>query len=255
MYSFRRIAKAFGWLLAGTAAQRRRVLQECARASAAFFGDFPISEDNKLWREDLDFLKQYRKLSPNNPYSQDRKFVLREFVRFTRNVPGVIAECGCFEGASAYFMATEVRDIPIYLFDSFEGLSAPGKFDVPSIDSALSWNTGDMKASEKKLRENLKGFPNISIKKGWIPERFNEVAEQTFRFVHIDVDLYQPTLDSLDFFYPRLQKGGVILMDDFGFTTCPGAHKAATDFMKNKPEAIIHLPTGQGIIIKITPAI
>lgn len=255
MYSIRRIIKAMAWLCAGTTAQRKRVLQECARVSASVFGDFWISEDNKLWRQDHNFLAQYNDLSPANPYSQDRKFVLREFVRFTQHIPGAMAECGCFEGASAWFMANELPNVPVYLFDSFEGLSPPGENDAPATDHSFSWQTGDLTASEKKLRNNLENNSNINILKGWIPERFNEVAEQRFRFVHIDVDLFQPTLDSLEFFYPRLHGGGIIVLDDYGFTTCPGAYKASTDFMSDKPEMIIHLPTGQGLIIKTSPHI
>ena len=45
-------------------------------------------------------------------------------------------------------------------------------------------------------------------------------------------------------------KGGVIVMDDYGSTTCPGAYKAAEEFMHSKEEYILHLPTAQGIIIK-----
>ena len=164
-----------------------------------------------------------------------------------------MAECGCFEGASAWFMVNELPNTPVYLFDSFEGLPQPSENDTPLNGHSFAWKTGDLTASEKKLRKNLEDFSNITVMKGWIPERFNEVAEQLFRFVHIDVDLFQPTLDTLEFFYPRLHCGGVIVLDDYGFTTCPGAYKAATDFMSDKPENIIHLPTGQGLVIKTSP--
>ena len=52
----------------------------------------------------------------------------------------------------------------------------------------------------------LKDFNFIKTYKGWIPERFDEVKDRTFSFVHIDVELYQPTYDSLEFFFPRLKK-------------------------------------------------
>jgi hypothetical protein len=44
--------------------------------------------------------------------------------------------------------------------------------------------------------------------------------------------------------------GGIIVMDDYGFTNCPGAYRAAHEFMATRPESIIHLPTGQGVIIR-----
>jgi hypothetical protein len=66
----------------------------------------------------------------------------------------------------------------------------------------------------------------------------------------VDVDLYEATLGSLDFFYPRLVPGGMLVCDDYGFTTCPGATRAVDEFMSGRPEPIIHLPTGQGLVIK-----
>ena len=238
-----------GWLLFGSAWQRRRARQECARALAGLFGDFPISEDHKLWRTDREFLADYHRLSPRNPYSQDRKYTLRELARFTRRVPGVMAECGCYEGASAYFLARERPRTPLHLFDSFAGLSEAGEHDRRPDEAHFEWRSGVLSASEDTVRGVLREFPLVAIHKGWIPERFAEVAGERFSLVHIDVDLYQPTLDSLRFFYPRMSPGGVIVLDDYGFTSCPGATRAVEEFMTGKPEHVLHLPTGQGVII------
>jgi len=69
--------------------------------------------------------------------------------------------------------------------------------------------------------------------------------------VHVDVDLFEPTAARLEFFYPRLVSGGMIVCDDYGFTTCPGARKACDDFCAKTPQqTVIHLTTGQGIIMK-----
>lgn len=250
MYSFSRLLKAPFWAFSFNPYKRRRVRQECARIAASIFGDFPISDDYKLWRDDSKFLDVYKELSPNNPYSQDRKFLLRELTKYTNNLPGSIAECGCYEGASAYFIASVSPESVIHIFDSFEGLSKPEENDSKCTSKYQYWNKGDLSSSIKILRKTLSEFDNIVIHEGWIPERFNDVQDETFRLVHIDVDLYQPTIDSLVFFYPRLTKNGIIVMDDYGSTACPGAYKAAHDFMKDKKEHIIHIPTAQGIIIK-----
>lgn len=249
MYSLRRIVRAMSWFLYGTAAQRRRVRQECARMAAGIFGDFPLSEDHKLWRFDKEFLATYRRLSPKNPYSQDRKYLLREMVRFARRVPGALAECGCYEGASAYFMAKERPEVSVHLFDSFEGLSEPNELDRTGSGEIRMWLEGDLKTSEHKTRMNLREFSNVVIHRGWIPSVLQEAEDERFCFLHIDVDIYQPTLDSLRFFYPRMNPGGVIVLDDYGFVTCPGAFRAVAEFMIDKPECVIHSPTGQGIII------
>jgi hypothetical protein len=61
--------------------------------------------------------------------------------------------------------------------------------------------------------------------------------------------LYQPTLDSVVFFYPRMNRGGLMLFDDYGFATCPGARRAIDEFFTDKPEPIIDLPTGQAFVL------
>lgn len=250
MLTFSRLMQGIKFLFKKNPAKWRRVRHECAHIAASIFGDFSLSEDQKLWRTDEQFLKQYKRLSPHNTYSQDRKFTLREFTRFVKDIPGELAECGCYQGASAFFMASVDESTTIHLFDSFEGLSEPTKNDNVNSPEQNIWKKGSLSTTEKTIRNNLKQLNNIKIYKGWIPNRFNEVDNISFKLVHIDVDLYQPTIDSLEFFYPRLVPGGVIVMDDYGFLTCPGAYKAASYFIKKINERIIHLPTGQGIILK-----
>ncbi len=250
MTDLKRYLKGAAYLFSRDRYKRRRVLQELARVSASFFGDFPISEDHKIWREDRAFLADYSRLSPSNPYSADRKFTLREMVRYARGIPGEMAECGCFRGASAWFIANGAPGVPLHLFDSFAGLSQPSKKDRLPDDSMSFWSKGALSASEEEVRTTLGSLPNIRIHKGWIPESFSSVEHLQFSLVHIDVDLYQPTWDSLTFFYPRLSSNGVIVLDDYGFKTCPGAFKASEEFSNEVDDYIIHLPTGQGVIIK-----
>ena len=78
------------------------------------------------------------------------------------------------------------------------------------------------------------------------------MADKTFSFVHIDVDLYEPAKDSLEFFYPRMAEGGIILMDDYGLGTCPGVTSAGQEFFSDKPEKLVSLSAGAGYIIKGT---
>lgn len=247
-----RLYRAVKWLVAGTPAQRRRVRQELARNAAATFGDFPISEDHKLWRDDKAFLDDFNRMSPENPYSQDRKWTLREYVKLNNALSGDLAECGCYVGTSAFFIAQASTHGKLYLFDSFQGLSAPDATDRNVGESVMPWSEGggDLTASEATLQYNLARYDTVVVLPGWIPERFAEVADHQFRLVHIDVDLYQPTRDSLNFFYPRLVKGGVIVMDDYGFKTCPGATRAADELAVSEGIEILHLATGQGVIMK-----
>ena len=74
-----------------------------------------------------------------------------------------------------------------HVFDSFEGLSAPSDQD------GSYWTRGDLAAEEVTIRENLKEFDFVTYYRGWIPTRFKEVEDRRFVFVHLDLDLYQPT--------------------------------------------------------------
>ncbi len=209
----------------------------------AFIGEF----GKRCW-EDTSFLADYLRLVPGNRRSFERKYVVAQLVSAVAHVPGAMAECGVYNGATAFFMArsTAAAGAPrsLHLFDSFEGLSPPGARD------GTYWSAGQMAMSEEAARQSLAGFQGVTLHRGWIPERFQDVESERFAFLHIDVDLYQPTLDTLEFFYPRIVAGGVIVCDDYGFTSCPGATSAMDEFMRDKPESIIHLPTGQGLILR-----
>jgi O-methyltransferase len=164
----------------------------------------------------------------------------------TAHIPGNTAECGVFAGASSHLIccANEGTGKVHHVFDSFEGLSKPGESD------GEHWQGGDLAFPLQKVRANLGAFDKVELHKGWIPERFPDVADQRFSFVHIDVDLKQPTLQSVEFFYPRLNEGGILICDDYGFATCPGATTAVDGFLGDKTEKMIRLPGGAGFLIK-----
>jgi len=194
-----------------------------------------------------DYLQRFKEIEGMNT---DRRWMLGQLMRLTRNVQGDTAECGAFEGAGSYLICKSNSANPDrrrlqHVFDSFEGLSSPAVVD------GTHWKKGDLSRSAEAVRENLSEFStSVVLHKGWIPERFGDIADQRFAFVHIDVDLYQPTLDSVSFFYPRMSEGGVILCDDYGFTSCPGATQAIDEYLADKKEKMISLSCGGGFLIK-----
>lgn len=210
---------------------------------AYIFNDF-----GRLHFEDREFKNKYLFFDSENLRSYDRKYTIWQFMKYVKHIPGDTAECGVYKGATSWFICDRIKDTTKthFVFDSFKGLSNPEEKD------GGFWSKGNLSATEEIFRINLNDFQNIiKIYKGWIPERFHEISEKNFSFVHIDVDLYQPTYDSIKFFYPRLSKGGIIICDDYGFgQSCPGAKLAIDEYMKKKPEEIILLPTAQALIIK-----
>jgi len=122
----------------------------------------------------------------------------------------------------------------LHLFDSFEGLSEFAEEDNAGL-TRQKHTTENMRRHfvypETSLRHNMEGFDFVRVYRGWIPERFAEVDDREFALVHIDVDLYQPTLDSLRFFYPRLAPRGWIIVDDYNAQNFPGANIAVDRFI------------------------
>jgi hypothetical protein len=179
-------------------------------------------------------------------FNTHRHWTLWQLLELAGATQGETAECGVYQGLSSYLICARTGDRPHHLFDSFEGLSEPGKHDDAKV-----WVAGDLSADEDFVREKLEPFlSKLQFHKGWIPDRFSDVEDRFFAFVHIDVDLYQPTLDSMEFFYPRLSKGGVLICDDYACSTCPGATRAIDQFLADKPEKMISLDAGGGFIIK-----
>ncbi len=201
-----------------------------------------------LWLQDEDFNAYLKSFGEADGMNSHRRWMILQLARLVVSVPGDTVECGVYAGCSSYLICKATQNKTSrthFLFDSFEGLSRPSPVD------GSYWRKGDLHCSVEIVRSNLNGS-NLSFHPGWIPERFGDVRDKHFAFVHIDVDLYRPTLDSIEFFYPRTTAGGIVVCDDYGFTTCPGATKAIDDFLSDKPESMIVLPCGGGFLIKGT---
>lgn len=172
-----------------------------------------------------------------------------------------VAECGCWKGHSTYIIATILKEHQFkkkfHVFDSFEGLSALQKEDKNDRRNLSPKEVSELRQSFitplEKVKENLKEFSFIRYYPGWIPDKFSEVKASTFSFIHITVDLFQPTMDSIKFFYPLLIKGGVMVISDYGLTQFPGVSRAVNGFLQEMDQPcsfFYEIPTGGAFLIK-----
>lgn len=223
-----------------------------ALARRAFLDIWPHTRLPDIGRRvDLNerFAADFRRVSPDADYSYERKYNLDQLFRLVAHLPGDVAECGTYKGASAYFLGRHILHghlaKRLYLFDSFQGLSAPADAD------GQWWRQGDLACSLEDLRQTLALLPDIGfieVLPGWIPERFPEVADRQFCFVHIDLDLAQPTADALEFFYPRMVPGGLLLFDDYGHASCPGVTAVVDGYFAGRPEPVVNLASGGAFV-------
>ena len=173
---------------------------------------------------------------------------------------GAVGEVGCWKGQSAHiiadtlatFYAYSPRDTPrFYIFDSFEGLSLYRGEDGPQSINDMERRRKFFTADESKVASNLSDFSFVSIHKGWVPEKFPVTAGDKFMFLHVDVDLYHPTLETIGWFYPLMLEGGAMVFDDYGLKQFPGATRAVDECLDFfKPSFFYPAPTGGAFLIK-----
>lgn len=160
----------------------------------------------------------------------------------TAKIKGALAEVGVYKGGSARLICKAKGNKPLYLFDTFSGIPSVGE-----IDQGIS--KGQFAASLEQVKKSLSDCEQTYFYKGWFPASADgRVRNTTFSFVHLDVDTYESTMNSLRFFYPRVARGGVILSHDY--ISVAGVRKAFDEFFKDKPEPIIELSGTQCLIVK-----
>ena len=153
---------------------------------------------------------------------------LINFAKTVENVPGDYWELGVYQGGTASRL---INCIPsnkkLVLFDSFEGLP-----EVCSFDN--HHKKGDFfDANLDIILDYFKKYPNVTIVKGWIPDTLKDYKESSICFAHIDLDLYEGYKSSLEFIWPRLSIGGIVVFDDYYASSCLGAKRAVDEFVKD----------------------
>jgi len=200
--------------------------------------------------------------------SLHRRYATMSLVAYfmhARRGRGRWAECGVYNGCSSLSLCLAARSVEpafdgtgFHLVDSFEGLSPVGAEDhnvvtdehgrtvlVPPIILGSQFRT-----SVDRVRAAFSDFPGLQFHQGWIPSVLATLPEGEWSFVHIDVDLYEPTRACLEYFMPRLAPGGVIVCDDYGAPTFPGAERAWDEVCAREGVPFVALPTGQAVILK-----
>jgi O-methyltransferase len=162
-------------------------------------------------------------------------------------IDGSVAELGVYKGTTAKVLHTLLPRRRLFLFDTFEG------FD--RLDLGFEREQGGAAAVFKDIsfdavREFLGDSPMVRFCKGRFPETTTQVPpDEQFALVHLDADLFRPTLDALTFFYPRVVPGGLIIMHDYSSLAWPGIREAVDGFFRDKPEGPVLVPDKSGTAI------
>ncbi len=197
---------------------------------------------------------------PNRP---ERLYNLAQLLGQTKHIDATVAECGVWRGLSSFILChylraerADFRGNGYRIVDSFRGLSKPGTPDILT-DPALTGGAprsgqeaGAYAATVEEVRWTLREFPAAEIIEGWIPPVLGSLPEDHYRFVHLDVDFHEPTSAAIAYFYPRLRPGGILVCDDYGSLSWPGAKKAVDDYCAAEKTPLLALSTGQAVLWK-----
>jgi predicted O-methyltransferase YrrM len=174
--------------------------------------------------------------------SGNEAFTVYSVARAQSALAGEMAEVGVYQGCSAKIISTASGATPLHLFDTFAGLPSPEAHEQNRM------RTGHYAASLASVQSFLSGHRNITYHEGLFPGTAEAASGRAFSFVHLDVDLKSSTLACLEFFYPRLVPGGVILTHDYSYLD--GVRAAFDEFLSDKDEHAIELPTSQALLVK-----
>lgn len=196
-------------------------------------------------KEDAEFGPLWQSCQSRAIVEAERCYVLHRLAKQSRAVPGALAEVGVYRGGTAYILARTRPDARIYLFDTFEGM--------PTVDPALDLHRqGDFGDTSIGAVQEFVGTENAIFVKGVFPESARGLEHERFALVHADCDIYSSVRACCEWFYPRLVRGGVLVFDDYGQLTCPGAKRAVDEFFAKRPEVPILVGEGQALVFKLT---
>ncbi len=224
---------------------------------------FEITRINKPKRWPVDFEDWHQsiieKVQPFTMTSRERLYGLLEAVKYieSNQIDGHLVECGVWRGGSMLAAAETLtrfknQERELFLYDTFEGMPPPGAADVSYTDQkadqllqqdqnkeeSLIWAYSTLETVQKTM--NLSTYPQNKIHyiKGKVENTIPENLPDKIALLRLDTDWYESTRHELIHLFPRLVKGGVLIIDDYGFWK--GARQAVDEyFAENKIQILL----------------
>lgn len=225
----------------------RMVQQDLLNGRGNLHEDFPsdFSADEK---EAVSLVRPLSMTSPERLVSLSR--AIEHVVR--QGIAGDIVECGVWRGGSMLLVARKLVQLQdttrkLYLFDTFEGMSEPGKEDVSATDQRTAQELMDASdrtaganvwcySSLDEVRSNMakSNYPagNVRFVKGKVEDTLPEPSIDKIALLRLDTDWYESTRHELETLYDKLVPGGILIIDDYGHWS--GARQAVDEFIERR---------------------
>lgn len=217
-----------------------------------FIGDeLFVANRAKGFMDDEQFVKTLNELAKAPIYREMawRVHTLIWAAKQAMSLPGDFVECGVFRGFKSYFICKyfqfEKVQKQMWLYDTYEGID-----ENYTDGSPISKQEHNKPGLYNFVQEQFEQYANVNVIKGTVPESLSSSAPKQVAFLHLDMNSYQAEIGALEFFWPKIPIGGVIILDDYGFSDFHAQkHNEDLWFLK-KQHSVLELPTGQGMVIK-----
>ena len=180
-----------------------------------------------------------------------RMWLLTRFARQCRFMHGAYAEFGVYRAGCAFMLlsAAELPEsTPLFLFDTYEGFPPE---QITAAERAAGLHGALENTSVSYVEQRLDAWRGrFALVVGDVFDTLEHTETGPLAFVHMDLNLSRPTERALEYVYPRLVSGAVIVFDDYGGAGLEDQRAVVDRFFRERPEEVIAMPSGQGVLIK-----
>lgn len=229
---------------------------------AIYYGPITYSTDGLVTCSNSDFIeeptfrKAYAEAKKTNPWPgftlQWRVYIVCWYANHVKGLEGDFVECGVNTGAYARAIIEYIQfnklNKKFYLFDTFEGFVADQMTEQEKTAGISKYINAYTDVYEQ-VKNTFKGF-NVEIVKGIVPDTLAACKSDKIAFLSIDMNAVVPEIAAANYFWDRVVKGGIVMLDDYGFPGHINQKQAFDEFATSKGLQVLCLPTGQGVIIK-----
>ena len=170
----------------------------------------------------------------------------------SEEVPGSFAELGVYRGETAEVLHALDPGRKLHLFDTFAGFQ---KEDLAHEKAfGKNYRVGQFADTRLETVQKKLSDPQYLFHPGYFPDTTARIPEgESFALVHLDADLYWPTLQACHYFYPRLSPGGVLIVHDYHHCW-PGIQEAVDEFAQAHQLSLVPVADQQGSVMIFKPA-
>lgn len=215
------------------------------------YEDVHLTDTLAPWALDEAFLGVWESARQNTLADIFRAWELYQLVRESVGARGDVLEVGVWRGGTGAVISAAANrwrpESTIWLCDTFEGVVKTGLYDT----AYFGGEHADAKKEDVLALSSSLRLSNVAVLQGMFPEdTAHVIGERRIAFCHIDVDAYQSARDVVCWLAPRMDPGGIIVFDDYGFSTCKGVTRCVDEFRGSGEWLYVHNLNKHAVMIR-----